>query len=223
MSEPLQFQFETLTLGGHDYQIRSLLDRQLYDDPDGAAARAGINSATWPLFGMVWPASKVLAETMCDFPIAGKRILEVGCGTALASIVLRQQGADITASDLHPMADPFLAVNLALNDLEPIPFDTGSWSDGSEALGEFDLIIGSDLLYERDHPSQLADFIDRHGGCDAEVILVDPKRGQQGRFGKAMAALGFEQRADLPTPAVEGEAFFGGRVLNFVRGPTQEG
>jgi hypothetical protein len=44
--------FETLSLGGLDYRIRSLLDRQQFSDPDGAAERAGICSASWPLFGL---------------------------------------------------------------------------------------------------------------------------------------------------------------------------
>jgi hypothetical protein len=59
---------ETHTIGSSDYHIRSLLDRQQYADPDGAAARVNIPPAMWPIFGLVWPAGIFLAETMNNFP-----------------------------------------------------------------------------------------------------------------------------------------------------------
>ena len=40
--------------GVPDLAIRSLLDRQEFSDPDGAADREGISSALWSLFGVVW-------------------------------------------------------------------------------------------------------------------------------------------------------------------------
>jgi len=94
----------TVRLGGHDYRIRALSDRQQFADPTGAAERAGISSALWCLFGQVWPAGRVLAEAMCSFDIAGKRILELGCGLGLSSLVLQRRHADVTASDHHPLA-----------------------------------------------------------------------------------------------------------------------
>ena len=39
---------------------------------------------------------------MFEFEIAGKRILEVGCGIGLASLVLNHRPGDITATDHHP-------------------------------------------------------------------------------------------------------------------------
>jgi hypothetical protein len=44
--------------GGADLQIRSLLDKQQFYDPLGLALAAGISSATWPLFGLVWPSAQ---------------------------------------------------------------------------------------------------------------------------------------------------------------------
>jgi hypothetical protein len=42
--------------GVADLIIRSLLDRQQFDDADGAAEALGISSAAWPLFGLLWPS-----------------------------------------------------------------------------------------------------------------------------------------------------------------------
>jgi 2-polyprenyl-3-methyl-5-hydroxy-6-metoxy-1,4-benzoquinol methylase len=217
-----QVKFETLNLGGLDYRIRSLLDKQQYSDPDGSAERAGISSAAWPLFGLVWPSSRILAGAMQDFAIEGKRILEIGCGLGLASMVMRLRGADITASDCHPLAAAFLAENLRLNQMAPIPFQTGNWSDHDPELGEFDVIIGSDVLYERDQPGILSSFIERHSNPEVEVIIVDPDRGNRAKFNRSMADLGYahsEQR-------VAGQQTLGepykGRILNYRRGEHQK-
>ncbi len=46
-----------------------------------------------------------------------------------------------------------------LNKTPDISFVHASWNDHSpNTLGLFDLIIGNDLLYEQEHPEQLASF-----------------------------------------------------------------
>ena len=67
-------------MGAVAYQIRTLRDRRQFSDQDGCAERAGISSASWPIFGIVWPAGLALAEEMSRFPVEGRHILEVGCG-----------------------------------------------------------------------------------------------------------------------------------------------
>src|SRR3546814_10373386 len=91
----------TLRLGGLDYRIRSLADLQQFADPDNHAQLLGISSAQWSLFGHVWPAGRLLAEAMATHDVAGKRILELGCGLGLASLVLRRRGADVVRSEEH--------------------------------------------------------------------------------------------------------------------------
>jgi predicted nicotinamide N-methyase len=213
-----QVKFETLNLGGQDYRIRSLLDRQQYFDPDGDAERAGISSASWPLFGLVWPSSRILAGAMQSFAVAGKRILEIGCGLALASLVMRRRGADVTASDCHPLAAAFLVENLRLNQLAPIHFQTGNWADSDPSLGTFDLIVGSDVLYERDQPDILSRFIDRHSSPEVEVIIVDPDRGNRARFNRDMADLGYAHNEQRAAKHQAGGEHGKGRILNYRRG-----
>ncbi|HKE93741.1 MAG TPA: methyltransferase domain-containing protein [Povalibacter sp.] len=211
----------TLHIGGEDYQLQILADRQQYHDPHGHAERAGISSATWPLFGMIWPVGIALAEEMSRMPVDGLRILEVGCGMALSSLVLQRRGADITASDLHPLTEEFLQHNAALNRLAPIRYCDAPWADADSQLGQFDLIIGSDLLYEPDHAALLAGFIERHARTAAQVLIADPGRGYRGQFGKRMAAQGYT-RTELPCRAGGPEIEAKGRILKFVRGAPQK-
>ena len=49
---------------------------------------------------------------------------------------------------------------------------------GAELLNtKYDLIVGSDLLYEPDMPKALARFVNLYAAEQAEVWIVDPNRG----------------------------------------------
>lgn len=207
----------TVRLGGHDFRIRALTDLQQFADPTGSARRAGISSSLWSLFGQVWPSGRVLAEAMSRFDIAGKRILELGCGLGLSSLVLAHRRADVVASDHHPLAESFLAYNAGLNDLPAVTYRDLPWSLPDTTLGSFDLIIGSDILYERDHALQIAAMMLRHARPDAELLITDPGRGNSGPFTRAMAAQGYmvtEQRSRFDEKDV---APFRGRLLSYQR------
>lgn len=181
----------TLRFGGMDYRIRALSDRQQFADPYGHAERAGISSANWCLFGQVWPSGRVLAQAMSGFDVAGKRILELGCGLGLASLVLNRRKADITASDHHPLAEEFLTYNAALNGL-PVPaYLDLAWTLPQPDLGHFDLIIASDVLYERGHAEQLSLLLSLHARPEAEVLITDPGRGNSAAFTAALRAQGY--------------------------------
>lgn len=213
----------TLRIGQHDYRIRSLVDVQQFADPDHHAERVGISSAQWSLFGHVWPAGRLLAEAMASEDIAGRRILEIGCGLGLASLVLQRRGAEITASDQHPLAEVFLAYNAALNDLQAVRFRTLYWERRNDSLGEFDLIIGSDVLYERDHAGLLAALLLRHARASAVVLIADPGRGNSAPLTRALLAQGYtasEQRHPLhrddPPPGR-------GRLLRYRRVQAESG
>lgn len=208
---------QQVRLGGDEYRIRSLSDHQQFSDPDGRAERLGISSAQWCLFGQIWPVGRLLANAMSDFAIEGKRILEIGCGLGLASLVLQRRGANIVASDIHPLVEPFLAYNSALNSLPSVPYRELVWDVPSPALGYFDVIIGSDVLYERTHAELLAALVGRHSNAKAEVLIADPGRGNSAPFTRALAIQGFavtETRGamnddDLPP--------FAGRLLHYRR------
>ena len=213
----LRFRYQTIEFGDTDIHVRTLRDRQQYFDVNGRAAKVGIFSATWPLFGIIWASGEVLAHLMFDYEVEGKRILEVGCGIGLASLVLNQRLADITATDHHPEAEYFLLENVKLNVGQEIPFVRTGWDDEESRLGEFDLIIGSDLLYERDHVELLSCFIDQHAGEHCEVILVDPGRGQGARFSKKMIRLGYLHSQSQPADMNCLTQPFKGKILHYAR------
>lgn len=217
--------------GVDDLIIRSLLDQQQFFDPHGDAARMGISSALWPIFGLLWPSGTQLAARMGRRLITpGERVLEIGCGLALASLVAHRRGADVTASDCHPLTAYFLGANLGLNQLPPLPYRHAHWSSvllpiGRDNLaadavitGRYDLIVGSDVLYERDTEAMLPTFINQHTSDSAEVWIVDPDRGNRANFSRQMANIGFrvhDERLDAPESLLR--PAYKGRLLVYSR------
>jgi predicted nicotinamide N-methyase len=217
--------------GVDDLVIRTLRDREQFHDPRRHAMRLGISSAAWPLFGWPWPSGLRLAAHLAERPVReGERILELGCGLALPSLVAHRRGADVTASDCHPLSATFLQHNLRLNGLPPMDYRHGHWNvparapprpgarAGSVVRGRFDLVIGSDLLYERDVDGGLAHFIAAHAAPKAEVWIADPDRGNRSAFRRHMAAHGFEaheQRLDRASSPQR--AAYKGRLLVLTR------
>ena len=217
--------------GGEDLLIRSLRDRQQYYDPTGAAERLGICSASWPLFGLLWPSSIHMAGRLLQRPIRpDERILEIGCGLALPTLVGRRSGVRITASDRHPLARVFLEDNASINNVSTIKYRHGQWGregdvclndTGAELLSAcYDLILGSDLLYDRSAPAELADFIDDHANPEAEVWIIDPNRGHRPAFVRHMATYGFElvqqDRIEEAGAGLDG-GVYRGQLLRFQR------
>jgi ETFB lysine methyltransferase len=218
MNSPLRFRYQTCEFGEHDIHYRSLRDKQQFEDINGEAEALGISSACWPIFGVLWPSGEVLARLMEHYDIKGRRILEVGCGLGLASLLLNERMADITATDNHPCAGSYLQHNAGLNNGRTIPFLRADWDDKqNDELGEFDLIIGSDLLYESQHADSLSVFIERYAKAKCEIIIIDGARGHGGKFAKRMATLGYSQQQTIPIKPNSGADNYKGKINTFER------
>ena len=217
MIHPLRIRYQTIEFDNIDIHLCTLRDRQQFSDPNDEAYDLGISSASWSLFGVIWPSSIVLANYMLDYKTEGKKILEVGCGVGLSSLLLKKQQVNITATDLHPEANRFLNRNTKLNNTKAIPFQRVDWADDNNLLGQFDLIIGSDLLYEDQHVLQLARFIQNHATSKSKVIIVDPGRGRKNKFNRAMSEYGFKGAHIKPINTDYLEKQFKGDILQFSR------
>lgn len=122
-------------------------------------------------------------------------------GLALPSLVRHRRGVDMTASDCHPLASRFLRNNLRLNHMAPMKYRHGAWNaqpptdaaavHSTTMRERYDLLLGSDLLYDRDASVALAGFIERHAMAAAEVWIVDPDRGNRPAFTRRMQDNGF--------------------------------
>lgn len=214
----VRVRYTTLEIGDMDIHICMLRDLLQFHDDKDIAKKLGISCSAWPISGVIWPAGEVLAHMMLDYQIEGKRILEVGCGIGLASLVLNKRSADITATDHHPETERLLVYNTDLNGGKTIPFVRTGWQNLTDGgLGQFDLIIGSDLLYENEHVGLLAAFINEHGCRHCEVIIVDPGRGFHAKFSKQMVSLGYSHTHEKPGNTDYLNQKFKGWIMSYSR------
>ncbi len=213
----LRLCYQTIEFGKIDIHLCTLRSKQEFHDPKGIAEALGICSAAWPIFGIVWPSGLVLAHHISNYDIGSKRVLEIGCGTALSSLLLNKQRVDITATDYHPEAEAFLTRNSELNGDALIPFERTGWGDSSDNLGRFDLIIGSDLLYEDEHIGLLSNFIREHSNPKCEVIIVDPGRGRKNKLAKKLLEFGYISTFSKPENTDYLDSDFKGYILKFAR------
>lgn len=213
----IRLSYQTVEIGNIDIHLCTLRNRQEFYDPDGEAERLGINSSNWPIFGVLWPSGVVLANYIHQFDTQSKRILEIGCGTALTSLLLNKRHDDITVTDHHPEVGKFLDRNTDLNEDDRISFVRADWSGEDTKLGLFDLIIGSDLLYEDEHVELVGNFIDKHAKQKCEVVIVDPGRGRKNKLKKKMEGFGYKSSYFKPIADARIDDTFKGYILNFIR------
>lgn len=194
---------ETIQVDDISLDVVSLLDKNQFYDPDGAAEKLGISDSMWPISGLIWPSGLVLAKVVNELDTSDLSILELGCGIGIASLVAAYKKADITASDFHPIVQTLLIKNAKNNNLSNVKYIHGDWNYPISSNGKFDLIIGSDLLYERDCHDTISVYIDCHLARNGKVILIDPGRRKAGKIKKAMEKLGFKYEVVRLSSAAE--------------------
>jgi predicted nicotinamide N-methyase len=132
-----------------------------------------------PYWATPWPSGAVLAGALAeDPPPPGARVLELGCGLGLPSIVAARAGADVLATDGSSDAVTFAAHSLALNDLagEVAQVDWAEQGDALAARGPWDVVLAADVLYLKGNVELALELIPRLVAPGGEVRIADPRR-----------------------------------------------
>lgn len=206
-----------VSVGRLNLQIKALKDTNQYFDPLKLAEKAGVAPANWSFFGQLWPASEVLAKAVKKIDFKKRRIIELGCGLGLPSLVLKSLNADITASDRHPLSEGFLESNRLRNNIEPIPFVNLCWEKPAQEVGKFDVIIASDVLYEQQHATLLAELIEKISHPQAKVMVTCPGRGHRNKLTNLLTEQGFEVEQELLGFNPNDKPPYKGRLLTYRR------
>src|SRR3954467_12027858 len=115
-----------------------------------------------PYWAELWPSSVALAQTVGARALRGARTRELGCGLGLASIAAARAGGRVLATDWSAEALQFTNDNAARNGVgvETMQVD---WSSPEAILerGPWQLVLGSDVLYEQRNVDQLLDLLPR--------------------------------------------------------------
>jgi predicted nicotinamide N-methyase len=162
---------ETVELDGASLTLVRPGDWDELRHQEGAAGRSA------PYWATAWPSGLALAEALTTRDLAGRRVLELGCGLGLPSVVAAQRGASVVATDGEPDAVVFAAHNLALNGVEGEVAQV-NWRerDAFAGGGPWDLVLAADVLYTRQNVEALLRLLPRLLEPGGEAIVADPKR-----------------------------------------------
>lgn len=170
--------------------LDALLDRAAADDPQAVDAI--------PYYAILWPAAHGLARYLWERRegLAGQRVIELGCGLGLPSVLAARLGARVTATDFHPDTGDWLRHNAALNgvDLDYVALDWNGLmgpAAGVPDCGAAPLVMGSDLLYERRHIPALVCAIGALCAPGGHAVVADPGRDNLPLFVASMETSGW--------------------------------
>ncbi|MGX6448444.1 class I SAM-dependent methyltransferase [Patulibacter sp. S7RM1-6] len=155
-----------------------------------------------PYWAELWPSAPVLAARLAERgDLAGLRILELGCGLALPSLLAAARGADVTATDWAPDALELLRRNAARNAVTLAIRPLDWFADAPEPDGPWPLVIAADVLYEARNAGPLLRALERTVAPGGEAWVADPGRRPAEGFW-ALARQGWEVDAQ---PRRDGE------------------
>jgi predicted nicotinamide N-methyase len=134
-----------------------------------------------PYWSVLWRSGVALGRSLAAGPrLDGLRVVELGCGLGVPSLVAARAGAEVLATDGDEEALEMVARNARENGLsvDTAPVD---WSAGDQlkARAPFDLVLAADVLYERSSVTLLLELLPRLGG---QVLLADPGRPAASEF-----------------------------------------
>lgn len=170
--------------------LDALLDRAAATNPQ---AVDGI-----PYYAILWPAAQGLARYLWKHraELAGARVIELGCGLGLPSILAARLGAHVTATDFHPETGAWLFHNASLNGVAP-EYRQLDWNEFLDArttaldARSYGLVIGSDLVYERRHVSALICAVGALCAPGGHAVISDPGRDNLDLFVSGMEKSGW--------------------------------
>ena len=130
----------------------------------------------FPLWAKIWKASWVLSVYLADLsPDANKRLLEIGAGVGLVSIVAANFGHQITMTEYNPDALNFARANAFLNNCPDLPIEKLDWNL-SRPAHQYDMIVAAEVTYKKDNFIPLTRFFKSHLKPGGEIILASEIR-----------------------------------------------
>ena len=146
-----------------------------------------------PYWAVIWPSAIALSRCILGRDLTGKRVIELGCGVGLPSTVALDLGAEVTATDHYEVALDFARQNTKANTGKELKTAHLDWhSPAGDGLGQFDLVLAADVLYEQRNVPALAALIPDLLAPDGEALVSNPGRRDTPEFHKAMQSKGFD-------------------------------
>jgi predicted nicotinamide N-methyase len=176
-SHALPEEFVTHTIELPTGELRVLQPAEAAEIPDD-------HQVEWaplaPYWSVLWRSGVALARELAGQDLRGLRVVELGCGLAIPSIAVARGGAEAIATDGDIDALSLVRRNAEANDVQ-VKTAAVDWADPDELVerGPFDLVLASDVLYERPGVAMLLNLLPRLAPI---AWIADPGRPAAGAF-----------------------------------------
>lgn len=157
-----------------------------------------------PYWAAIWPSSIVVANEIAGGTVpaarGAKRTIELGCGVGVVTTAAMKAGLDVLATDYYDPALEFTRANTCRNIGREAATRMVNWRELPADLGRFDLILASDVLYEREYAGLLPRVFDKLLQFDGHAVIADPGRVSTPAFLYACKGAGLKvvEKKSLP-------------------------
>ena len=172
-------------------------------DPDAVLDELASPEPHMPYWATLWPSGLALAEVALArrAQLAGRRVLELGCGLGTSATALAAAGALPTGVDCFGEALAYARYNVLRNTGRQLSTRRLDWrtAEGVERLGqlETELVVAADVLYERDDVAPLLALGERALNRGVPFWLAEPGRATSARFVEQARARGWRGEMEV--------------------------
>lgn len=175
-----QLGFESLTINSRRFRFLNVTDLSPFIEGKNPM----LSPSEFPFWVKIWEASMVLAEFLAHIKAAPpKRVLELGAGLGVSGLVAASFGHEVTITDLEEEVLDFPRISASVNGCKNVHFSRLDWLSPSDELGQFDLIVGSEVLFSERFFEPLLNIFERYLKPDGAIYLAhDVKRQSLAKF-----------------------------------------
>jgi predicted nicotinamide N-methyase len=165
-----------IAIGDRELKIEAVIDQDALID----MVKTQHDLDHFPYGWMLWPSAIGLSNFILqnEHRFAGMNVLELGCGVGMAGVASALAGGDVIQTDYLDGALELSSHNAQLNGVQTAT-QIGDWRDFPSALIDWaDIVIGTDILYERAMHPNLKELLPKFTKRGVPVIIADPIRPQ---------------------------------------------
>jgi predicted nicotinamide N-methyase len=207
-----EMRIDRLTIGRHDLTFHRVADPdKVLDDvcAQEEASRAGVvprRPLRMPYWAAVWESAAGVGQHLQSRfdSLQEMEAMDLGCGMGLAGMVMASMGGRVLLGDIETAALLFASLNV-LPWADRCRVRRIDWQ--TDRLREsFDLIVGSDVLYERAQWDFIEPFLRHHLKPGGQVVIGEPGRLRAEEFPAWITSRGWSLSTDAqsvvgrPTP-----------------------
>jgi len=201
MTAPPTLAERQLSFAGEEVRFLAIADLDPFVD---AEQLLGVGEVPEPPYWMhLWPGASSLSRRLAVQCEAGQRVLELGCGLGVPSLVAALRGAAVVATDWQRDPLQLLRRSARLNQVE-LGLVQMDWRRLCVRGAAFDLVAGADVAYDAGEEEGLVTALAaavRRGG---RVMLADSVNTYRQGLAERLRTVGFDVREERDAEEEEG-------------------